>query len=404
MKKNNILTVAIWILLAIFILEAFWITVGKTLYGRVTQGEITLFYKLPDYSAKLCVPGVFGEQKVLYTTGQAVGTADEHLYRMLAPGMVKSVTDGRVHKNIEDQGAYEKILFGEAQDENYINKEGELVLLPTQEGEAESKQAKDNKSSEKHQEDLTDEDYVRSTYYTVDATTYTLSGELNGEHMMEKDFAIKKDENQPQILIYHTHSQEAFRDSVPGDSSTTIVGVGEYLAKLLKERYHYQVLHDTTEFDMNNGSLDRNKAYTYAEQEISGLLSEYPSIEVVIDLHRDACGEGTKFVTECNGKPTARFMFFNGMSRTCNLGEISYLPNEYREDNMAFAFQLQQKAAEYYPGLTRKIYLKGYRYNLHLKKRCLLVECGAQNNTLQEEKNAMEPLAHILSLVLSGQE
>lgn len=405
MKKNNILTISIWILLAVFLMEAMWITFGKSLYERIGKGEITLLYKLPDYGANLCVPGVFGEQKMLYTTQYALGTVDDHLYRLFVPGMAKSASNGNVRKSTEDEGAYEKILFGEAQDENYINKEGELILLPTQGGKEESAKEK-NKSKvfEKIPEDLTNEDYVRNTYYTVDATTYTLPGELNGEVMMAKDYTIEKDTEHPQILIYHTHSQEAFSDSVNGDSSTTIVGVGEYLAHILKETYGYQVMHNTTEFDMSKGSLDRNKAYTYAEQEISGLLSKYPSIEVVIDLHRDACGEGSKFVTECNGKPTARFMFFNGMSRTCNLGEISYLPNEYREDNMAFAFQLQEKAAKYYPGLTRKIYLKGYRYNLHLKKRCLLVECGAQNNTLQEEKNAMEPLAHILSLVLSGQE
>ena len=397
MKKNNILTIAIWILLTVFIMETMWVMFGKTMFERVRHGNITLLYKLPDNGANLCVPGVFGEQKIMGTKGEAMGTIDDFLYCLFVPGVAKSVTSERVEKRLEDEGAYEKILFGEAQDENYINKEGELILLEPEE------KKKENLETPKVEE-LTNEDYVRNTYYTVDATTYTLSGELNGQQMMEKDFSIKKDESQPQILIYHTHSQEAFIDSTPGDSSTSIVGVGEYLSEILREKYHYQVLHDTTEFDMNNGSLDRNKAYTYAEQEISGLLSQYPSVEVVIDLHRDACGEGTKFVTECNGKPTARFMFFNGMSRTCNLGEISYLPNEYREDNMAFAFQLQQKAAKYYPGLTRKIYLKGYRYNLHLKRRCLLVECGAQNNTLQEEKNAMEPLAHILSLVLEGEE
>ena len=64
---------------------------------------------------------------------------------------------------------------------------------------------------------------------------------------------------------------------------------------------------------------------------------------------------------------------------------------------------MQLKAAEYYPGLTRKIYLKGYRYNMHLKDKYLLIELGAQNNTLEEVMNACDPLAHILDLVLSGE-
>ena len=80
------------------------------------------------------------------------------------------------------------------------------------------------------------------------------------------------------------------------------------------------------------------------------------------------------------------------MSRTKTTGNISYLYNQYLEDNLAFSFQMQRKAQEYYPGLARKIYLKGYRYNMHLAARYLLIELGAQNNTLEEAMNACDPL------------
>ena len=79
---------------------------------------------------------------------------------------------------------------------------------------------------------------------------------------------------------------------------------------------------------------------------------------------------------------------------------MTYLPNPYIADNQALSFQMQLAAEEYYPGLMRKIYLKGYRYNLHMKPKSMLIEVGAQTNTLQEAKNAMEPLANILALVL----
>ena len=82
---------------------------------------------------------------------------------------------------------------------------------------------------------------------------------------------------------------------------------------------------------------------------------------------------------------------------------MDYLPIPYIADNLAFSFQLQMKAAEYYPGLTRRIYLKGYRYNMHLRPRTLLVELGAQNNTVEEAINACDPLAHILDMVLKGE-
>ena len=130
------------------------------------------------------------------------------------------------------------------------------------------------------------------------------------------------------------------------------------------------------------------------------VLAENPSIQVVIDLHRDEMAEETRLVTDLDGRPTARFMFFNGLSRTKKTGNIAYLYNENQADNLAFSFQMQLKATEYYPGLVRKIYLKGYRYNMHLRPRTLLVELGAQNNTLEEAMN--DPLAHILDMVLSG--
>lgn len=235
-------------------------------------------------------------------------------------------------------------------------------------------------------------------FYTIDTNTMAGSDQLNVEKLLGYDVGISKEENGPQILIYHTHSQEAFADSVPGDVNTTIVGVGERLAELLRDTYGYQVLHHTGQYDVDS----RDDAYSASLPAIEELLEANPSIDVVIDLHRDQMPEETKLVMELDGRPTARFMFFNGLSRTRKTGNISYLYNENQEENLAFSFQMQLKAAEYYPGLTRKIYLKGYRYNMHLKPRTLLVELGAQNNTVEEAMNACDPLAHILDMVLSG--
>ena len=100
------------------------------------------------------------------------------------------------------------------------------------------------------------------------------------------------------------------------------------------------------------------------------------------------------------GKPTAQFMFFNGLSRTRSKGDISYLENPYVNDNLAFSFQAQVACNEYYPGLARRIYLKAYRYNMHLRAKCMLIELGAQTNTVEEMKNAMVLLASTLDSVL----
>ncbi len=241
------------------------------------------------------------------------------------------------------------------------------------------------------------EDLVQE-FYTIDANTMAGSDQLNAEQLLSRDMTISREGEGPQILIYHTHSQEAFADSVPGDQGTSIVGVGERLAEILRNEYGYNVLHHTAQYD-----TVRDDAYAEALPAIEQLLAENPSIKVVIDLHRDSVAEETRLVMDLDGRPTARFMFFNGLSRTRKTGNIAYLYNENQDANLAFSFQMQLKAAEYYPGLTRKIYLKGYRYNMHLCPRSLLIELGAQNNTVEEAMNACDPLAHILDMVLSGQ-
>lgn len=251
-------------------------------------------------------------------------------------------------------------------------------------------------------EQFQDFNFVISNFYTIDKTTSINSEQLNAVSLLEKDLRMSTGAENPQILIYHSHSQEEFADSNPGDSSTTIVGVGEYLTTLLRDTYGYHVLHVTDTFDIVDGKLDRNKAYNYAQETISRVLEENPSIEVVIDLHRDGVTGGKRLVTEINGKPTAKIMFFNGLSRTNQNGELSYLPNPYIQENLAFSLQLARYAKEYYPDWFRTIYLRGYRYNLHLRPKALLVECGAQTNTVEEEMNAMEPLADILNKVLRG--
>lgn len=237
-----------------------------------------------------------------------------------------------------------------------------------------------------------------SNFYAIDNTTYLKEEYMNLDSLLYQDLSVNKDSEGPQILIYHTHSQEAFADSVPGDASTTIVGAGEKLAKLLSEEYGFKVLHHTGEYDVEN----RDYAYTNSLPALEEILAQNPDIEVVIDLHRDAVREGQKLVMDLGGRPTARFMFFNGMSYIRKKGDISYLENQYIQDNLAFSFQAQVAANEYYPGIARKIYLKAYRYNLHLKPRSMLIELGAQTNTVEEIMNACEPLAHIISIVLGG--
>ena len=249
---------------------------------------------------------------------------------------------------------------------------------------------------------LADFDYVMNQFFILDSNTETNAQQISGTRFLGEDLSIKQDSKVPQILIYHTHSQETFVDSREGKEEDTIVGVGNYLTDLLEEKYGYQVIHVTDAFDMMGGTLDRSKAYDYARISIEKVLEENPTVEVVIDLHRDGVPDDRRLVTEVNGKSTAQLLFYNGLSYTVNQGAVSYLPNPYIEENLAFSFQLEYQAAQYYPDLYRGIYLAGLRYNLHLKPRALLLEAGAQTNTVEEVRNAMEPFADILNRVLKG--
>ena len=240
--------------------------------------------------------------------------------------------------------------------------------------------------------------YLRNYIYQIDSTTMATENELNGKVLLNTNLKLRKSD-EPQILIYHTHGSEAYRGSRKGRKSDTVIGVGDVLTKRLEQK-NIKVVHDRNIYDVKNGKEERSKAYNYAATAIEKNLKKYPSIQVVIDLHRDGVNESTKLVTRQNGKRMAQIMFFNGMSRTATNGNIKYLKNPNKQTNLAFSLQLQAQAALKYPGFTRKIYVKGYRYNLHYRGRSLLVEVGAQNNTLSEAKASMSLLAELLNNVL----
>jgi stage II sporulation protein P len=246
-------------------------------------------------------------------------------------------------------------------------------------------------------------DFLYKNFYTVTSITELTGDKLRPAEFLAKDMTVAHDSSTPQILIFHTHSQEEFADSVEGDDTTTIVGVGDYLAQLLTEVYGYNVIHDRGVYDVVDGKLDRSKAYTYAEEAVEELLLKYPSIDMVIDLHRDGVSDDTRLVTEVNGKQTAKVMFFNGLSYSKKNGSISYLPNPNLDDNLALSLQMQLLGNAYYPDFLRRIYVNAYRYCLHLRGKSMLIEAGAQTNTLQEVKNAMEPLADLIDRTLKGE-
>ena len=293
---------------------------------------------------------------------------------------------------IEDEETISRILEAQANDENSVDENGQLIGEPD---ESEAAATEVTPTVDMSIEKLRDFDYLLSNFYTVDSSTMIGPDQLNADDLLGRSMKIDNSEEGPKILIFHTHSQEEFADSTPGDPSTSIVGVGEYLTQLLNEK-GVETIHDTGVYDIIDGKLDRSNAYENAEASVRPIIEANPSIEVAIDLHRDGVAEGTHLVTEVDGKPTAKIMYFNGLSRSRTNGDIEYLYNPYIQDNLAFSLQMQLASERMYPGFVRHIYLRAYRYNLHLLSKSLLIEAGAQTNTVEEMMNAMEVLSEIL--------
>lgn len=293
---------------------------------------------------------------------------------------------GNYQLQTESKLSYEEVIALEAKDEPEAGRVEEEPIAPK------TKEIDPPETVSYELERFADFDFVLHSFYHVDPATTINSSQLNGKELMEQKIQLSS--AQAKILIYHTHSQEGYADTVDGKG--TVVDLGEQLTELLKDQYHLNVLHHTGCYDVP----DRDSAYTRAAKGLEQVLAENPDIEAVIDLHRDGVPEGTHLVTQVEGRPTAQIMFFNGLSRT-TAGEISYLPNPNLQTNLAFSLQMQVAANTYYPGFSRMIYLKGYRYNMHYCPRSLLVEVGAQTNTIEEAQNAMQPLADLLAKVLS---
>jgi len=254
------------------------------------------------------------------------------------------------------------------------------------------------------EENLKDMNFLLKNLYNIEGNMPLTINDFPTQTFLMKDLKLQPARlEEPKILIFHTHSQEAFKDSRPGKVEDTVVGLGQTLTDILRNQYGVGVIHDTGMYDVVNGREYRTNSYERAEKPILDLLKKHPSVEVVIDLHRDGVLDHVRLETNIQGKPTAKIMFVNGICKIASDGKmrsLDYLPNPYLEDNMAFSLQMQLKANELYPGLTRKIYIKPYRYSLHMKPKSLLIEVGAQTNTVEEAYNAMEPLAHILMAVL----
>ena len=391
MKKEQ----RICVLLAIMIL-GIWGLEAKSSGSLIPKSwKIRMIQSVQENAERLYMPGVTYTEK---KQGKIrVTEAVVHMASALIP-LGNYVTEREAAELLtEDEATYAILAKKQAEEENSVDENGQLI------GKDKSEETRQVSvpTMDLSMERLNDFEYLVSNFYTVDSVTYINPSELNASELIGKDLRIDLSTGGSKILIYHTHSQETFADS-DNDPSTSIVGIGRYLTEILNNKYKIPTMHHEGVYDLINGKLDRSEAYEFAKPEVEQILAENPSIEVVIDLHRDGVADTTHLVTEINGKPTAQIMFFNGLSRTRVNGDLAGMANPYLQDNLAFSLQMKIAAETKYPGFARRNYLRGYKYNMDLMPRMLLIEAGAQTNTVEEMRNAMEVLADLLNSVLTG--
>ena len=391
MKKEQ----RICVLLAIMILGIWGLEAKRSGSLIPKSWKISMIQSVQENAERLYMPGVTYTEK---KQGKIrVTEAVVHMASALIP-LGNYVTEREAAELLtEDEATYAILAKKQAEEENSVDENGQLIGKDKSE---ETRQAS-VPTMDLSMERLNDFEYLVSNFYTVDSVTYINPSELNASELLGKDLRIDLSTGGSKILIYHTHSQETFADS-DNDPSTSIVGIGRYLTEILNNKYKIPTMHHEGVYDLINGKLDRSEAYEFAKPEVEQILAENPSIEVVIDLHRDGVADTTHLVTEINGKPTAQIMFFNGLSRTRVNGDLAGMANPYLQDNLAFSLQMKIAAETKYPGFARRNYLRGYKYNMDLMPRMLLIEAGAQTNTVEEMRNAMEVLADLLNSVLTG--
>ena len=391
MKKEQ----RICVLLAIMILGIWGLEVKSSGSLIPKSWKIRMIQSVQENAERLYMPGVTYTEK---KQGEIrVTEAVVHMASALIP-LGNYVTEREAAELLtEDEATYAILAKKQAEEENSVDENGQLIGKDKSEETSQASVPTMDLSMER----LNDFEYLVSNFYTVDSVTYINPSELNASELLGKDLRIDLSTGGSKILIYHTHSQETFADS-DNDPSTSIVGIGRYLTEILNNKYKIPTMHHEGVYDLINGKLDRSEAYEFAKPEVEQILAENPSIEVVIDLHRDGVADTTHLVTEINGKPTAQIMFFNGLSRTRVNGDLVGMANPYLQDNLAFSLQMKIAAETKYPGFARRNYLRGYKYNMDLMPRMLLIEAGAQTNTVEEMRNAMEVLADLLNSVLTG--
>ena len=237
----------------------------------------------------------------------------------------------------------------------------------------------------------------------MNMTDYKIDIDKDINKLLKEPLNINLDRDGPKILILHTHTTEGFiknlgdinNKNVPNWSTNpqeNVVRIGHELAEQLKKTYGYDVVHNGTVHDRP----DYNKSYDNSYLTIQKYLKSYPSIQVVLDIHRDGLSKEQpklRVVKNIDGKNAAQIMFVIG---TDGYGRSH--PNW--KENFKLALKLQDTLNSYQPGLARHVYISKNRYNQHFTNGSLIIEIGGDGNLLSECLESVKYLSKAISEVI----
>jgi len=230
-------------------------------------------------------------------------------------------------------------------------------------------------------------------YFWAEKGAYT-KGIIEEDKLEKIVFDKKENTGEAMVLIFHSHFSEEYADVKENGEKYTVVDAGNRLAEIMAEKYGITVVHDLSEYDMKDGQPDREGSYERSAEGVQKLLKKYPSVRVLVDIHRDAYRQGDEAV-EKRGKKHARLMPVVGVCGIEENGEKKDVgfENEYLDENLKFAYDFRKNCDD---DVCKKIYLKPYRYSTFMMPESILLEIGNEKSSFEEVENSLNMAAEAI--------
>lgn len=263
----------------------------------------------------------------------------------------------------------------------------------------ESSQQSDDSGNNGNNEDNSNKQQSSKAISIINETEY----EIDVEKLLYEPLDLNFEKKGPKVLIYHTHTTEAYINSLSDldkknvstnteDPRYNVVRVGEEIKKYLENNYNIDVIHNGTIHD----SPDYNSSYNNALKTVTNILKSYPSIQIVLDIHRDATeGKKLRLVADTEEGKAAQVM------TVVSTGAIGLSHPNWKE-NLKLALKIQQSLNSQCTNLARPIYVSKYRYNQHVSKGALIIEIGGNGNTLNEAIASAKYIAKAINDVINS--